>query len=266
MTKVKLSVVLATFNEEEFLPECLASIKDLADEVIVIDGSSTDKTAQIAKKAGAQVFIEPNRPMFHTNKNIGIDRASGKWILLLDADERIPKKLSREIRAVVNSNPPENAYWIKRKNFFLGRYLKKGGQYPDPVIRLFRRGKARLPEKSVHEQMEVEGKTGRLENEILHQATEKFSRYLLRFNRYTSLEAFDLKRKNFSINPATIIIYIIVVPIRTFLSLFFRHQGFRDGFPGFVFALFSGFHHSVSFIKYWDLKRRGVTDLAAEWS
>lgn len=250
----KISIVLATYNEEKNLPDCLESIKDLADEIIIIDGGSIDKTVEIAKRYGAKVVVSDNPPIFHINKQKAIDMATGDWILQLDADERVTPELRDEILKVGNKEVV--AYWIPRKNFFLGKWIRYGGMYPDPIIRFFKRDKARLPCKSVHEQMEVDGKTGWLKEHLLHYTAPCFSRYLTNSNRYTTLTAQEYAQKNLPLNPFTTIIYIIVVPISRFLSLYLRHKGFLDGFPGFVFALYSGFHITTSYIKYWEKKKK----------
>jgi len=250
--KMKLSVALATYNEEENIGKCLVSIKGLADEIIIVDGSSTDKTVEIAKKFGATIIIADNPPIFHINKQKAIDACSGKWILQLDADEQVTPELGREIREIIEKDSKFSGFWIKRKNYFLGYWLKKGGQYPDPVIRLFKKGKAFLPCKSVHEQMEVEGDIGWLENDMLHYSVPTFSRYLTNSNRYTSLSARELGEKEIEFNLLNHLNYFLLKPFSTFLSLYLRHKGFIDGFPGFVFALFSGLHFPISYIKYWE--------------
>lgn len=264
----KISVAIATFNEEENIGPCLESVK-WADEIIVVDGSSIDKTREIAKKLGAKVIKTTNKPMFHINKNMAIDACTGDWILQLDADERVTPELAAEMKKIAQKPIKKSipiAYWIKRKNYFLGRFLKKGGQYPDPVIRFFKKGKARLPEKSVHEQMKVDGKVGWLKNDLIHLATPKFSRYLLRENRYATLEAADMFKKKLPISPFTIMIYIIIAPLRTFLSIFFRHKGFVDGWQGFVFALFSGLHHAWAFAKYCKMRMsKEKVDIRKGW-
>lgn len=265
----KLSVALATYNEEENIGPCLKSVRQLADEMVVVDGSSKDKTREIAKSLEAKVIKTTNKPMFHTNKNMAIDACQGDWILQLDADERVTTELASEIKKIVQKTIKAGepvAYWLKRKNFFLGRFLKKGGQYPDPVIRFFQKGKARLPEKSVHEQMEVKGEVDWLKNDLVHMATPDFSRYFLRENRYATLEAVDMLKRKISINPLTIVIYIIIAPMKTFLSIYIRHKGFVDGWQGFVFAFFSGLHHAWAFGKYLRMRLlKGKVDIRKEW-
>lgn len=253
--KPKISVVLATFNEQKNIGPCLKSVVGLADGIVVVDGQSTDKTVEIAKKFGARVYSTTNKLIFHINKQMAIDRAKGDWILQLDADERVTPALKKEILKTVRSPGKFNGFWIPRKNFFLGRWLKKGGQYPDPTIRLYRRGKGRLPCKTVHEQAKIEGEVGYFKNPMLHYTAPTFARYLANANRYTTLTASLMKKAKVKINLFSFLDYFFLKPWRTFLFLYFRHKGFLDGFPGFVFALFSGLHYPIAFLKYWEMKR-----------
>ena len=273
---MKLSVTLATFNEEANLARCLTAVKDLADEIIVVDGSSTDRTREIAKRFGSKIIKTTNPPVFHINKQKANDLAQGDWILQLDADETVTRQLKKEIKDLLVGKSfgydswvspikrlfgrritpllvPAAAYYLPRRNYFLGRYLRNAGQYPDPVIRLFQRGKAHLPAKDVHEQMAVTGPIGWLTGELDHFATPDFSRYLMRENRYSSLAAVDLKNSGVEISILNTINYLFIKPFGTFLSLYFRYRGFMDGFPGFVFSLYSGFHHAFSYMKLWEL-------------
>lgn len=247
---VTLSVVLATFNEEKNLPDCLESIKEIADEIIVVDGYSTDKTTEIAKQYNAKVVSTKNHPIFHINKQKAIDLATKDWILQLDADERVNRELSLEIKKKISDqNSDLNGYWIPRKNFFLGRFLKKGGQYPDYTLRLYKKGKGKLPQKSVHEQAVVEGKTDYLINPLIHFADPNLERYLERFDRYTNLISSELKtmkRKNIF----TGINYLFVKPIWWFLLTYIRHKGFMDSWQGFIFSFFSSLRFPISYLKY----------------
>ena len=251
----KISAVLAVYNEEKNLKNCLESVKDLAWEIVIVDGGSNDKTLDIAREFGAKIIQTKNLPNFHINKNKAIDAASGEWILQLDADEVVSAELAKEIKEVISKNPKENGYWIPRKNFFLGRFLKKGGQYPDYTLRLYRRGKGRLPAKDVHEQAEVEGKVGYLKNDLLHLRDKNFSIYVMRFNKYTDLLAVQMKDEKIRKDIFSFTDFIFIKPIIWFLKSYFRHRGYVDGFPGFVFALFSSLRFPVSYIKYKDLHR-----------
>ncbi len=282
MNKQNISVVLATFNEESNIGDCLLSVKDWVDEMIVVDEFSTDKTKEIAESLGAKVYQEPHEQIFHITKNKAIAKANSAWILQLDADERITPEMKEELLGIVHGTyfgydswisplrrylnkiiplfpepqalkKPAAAYWLPRKNFFLTRYLKNTGQYPDPVIRFFQKGKAILPAKDVHEQMKVDGLVGWLKTDLDHYATPDFSRYLLRENRYSSLQARFYREQNLPISFFNTIKFLFCRPIGTFLDLYLRRRGFLDGFPGFVFSLYSGFHHAFSYMKLWEL-------------
>ena len=253
MEKQTISVVLATFNEEENIAACLEAVKDLADEIVVVDGESSDHTVDIAKRYGAHVKITTNKPIFHINKQMAIDMAKSDWVLQLDADERVDEKLSDEIKKAVK-NKEFNGYWIPRKNLFLGRFLMKGGQYPDYTLRLYRRGYGRLPQKSVHEQAVVEGKTGYLKNPLIHLADPNFSRYIKRWKRYVSLIADEIDRKNKGYDPVFALKYLIILPLWWFLLTYIRHKGFMDSWQGFLFSFFSGLRFPASYLLY--IKRK----------
>lgn len=244
----KLSVCLAVFNEEENLRTCLESVKNIAWEIIIVDGGSKDKTLDIAKEFNARTIETDNPPNFHINKNKAIDTATGDWILQLDADEVVSKELSKEIEEVV-TKVGIAGYWIPRRNFFLGRFLKKGGQYPDYTLRLYKNGLGRLPAKDVHEQAEVNGKVGYLKNDLLHLRDKTFSDYFLRFNRYTDIFSQQLKESKLKINPISFIDFVLIKSVVWFLKSYFRHRGYVDGFAGFVFALFSSLRFPVAYFK-----------------
>jgi glycosyltransferase involved in cell wall biosynthesis len=253
--KETLSVVLATYNEEANMAGVLESIKDLANEIIVVDGTSTDKTVEIARKYGAKVKITTNKPNFHINKQMAIDMATSDWIFQLDADERVSRELGDEIKSKIqNPKSEENGYWMPRKNWFLGRFLMKGGQYPDYTLRLYRKGKGYLPQADVHEQAEVVGKVEYLKHALLHYPYKNFSSYLIKWNRYNDLLGGQisekLKGKNFFAKLFYAIGYLIVKPGHWFLTTYIRHKGFMDLWSGFVFSFFSALRFPVSYIKY----------------
>jgi len=251
---MEISVVIATYNEAANISDCLKSVRQLADEIIVVDGSSKDKTREIAEKLGAKVFPVSNKPIFHLNKQLAVDKASKTWILQLDADEQISPELAREIKAIISQKKPQfNGYYLPRKNFFLTKFLTKGGQYPDYVIRLFLKGMGKFPCQSVHEQIAINGPVGYLTNPIIHYSDRHFSRYLIRFNRYTSLDASALCRQN--IKPGIFLgfNYFFLKPIAWFFSTFFRHKGFVDGLPGFIFSLMSSLRFPIIYLKFWEL-------------
>lgn len=247
---MSLSVVLATYNEAENLAECLASVKTIADEIVIVDGTSSDKTVEIAKSFSAKVTITDNPPMFHINKQKAIDKATKAWVLQLDADERVTPELSKEIKEIMSSPQSKDGYWIPRKNWYLGRFLMKGGVYPDYTLRLYKKGKGRLPQKDVHEQAVVTGEVGYITNPLIHIADPYFGRYLLRYKRYTTLIAKEFKEKKTGKDPVTFLKYMLALPIFWFLKIYIRHKGFMDGWQGFIFAFFSALRFPVAYTKY----------------
>lgn len=254
----KISVVLAVYNEGDNLKACLNAIKDLADEIIIVDGGSVDKTLEIAEEFNSKIIKTYNPPVFHINKNKAIDAASGDWILQLDADEIVSNSLKEEIKKVIKISS-YNGFWIPRKNFFLGKFLTKGGQYPDYTLRLYRKGKGRLPAKDVHEQAIVEGKVGYLKNDLLHMRDKEFSIYIHRFNRYTDLLALQMKERGEKITLFSFVNNVIFKPFFWFIMVYIRHRGYVDGLSGFIFAFFSSLRFSVSFLKLWKLYKKEIS-------
>lgn len=280
---VKLSVVLATRNEEENIGRCLQSIEDIADEIIIVDEYSNDKTVEIAKEYGAKVFSEPHHEIFHITKQKALDKASGEWILQMDADEVVTTALASEILSVINHQPstishkPSTVsplflrhqklieardgkigkptgeivgYFIPRRNMFLGKPLIHAGVYPDGVIRLVKRGFAKFPQKSVHEQIELNGEVSWLLSDLLHYDSPTLKKYFMRLNRYTDLHARELKDKKVSKNPFSFIYYILLKPLSIFINLYFRHLGILDGVRGFLWSFFSATHYPIAYFKY----------------
>lgn len=249
-----ISVVYAVHNEEKMLPRSLASVDTFADEIIIVDGESTDKTTEIAQQFGAKTIKTTNKANFHINKQMAIDAAKGDLILQLDADEVVDEQLRNFIIKTHEAGKKEIAAWeIARKNLFFNRWLTKGGQYPDKVIRLFWRGQAFLPQKDVHEQMTVKGKLGEAAGHLMHYGNPDLSSYLQKFNTYTSFKATQLAENKLARNFGTAWQYLIHKPLSTFCSLYLRHRGYVDGWPGFLFAYFSGAHHAVAYLKYCEI-------------
>lgn len=248
--KIKLSVVLAVYNEEANIGRCLGSVKGIADEIVVADESSTDRTVEIAKKYGARVISTDHKANFHITKNMAIDAAKGDWILQLDADEVVSPELASEIKKEISSTK-YNGYWINRKNWFLTRFLTKGGQYPDPTLRLYRRGLGRLPANDVHEQAVVEPPVSHLKHDLLHYRDTNFEKYMEGFNRYSTFISLQMAKKKQPLGIWPAFSHLAIKPLSNFISIYFRHRGYIDGMPGFIFAVFSGLIHSVAYIKYW---------------
>lgn len=248
---VILSVAIAVYNEEQNLEACLSSVLSFADEIVVVDGGSTDKTIEIARKFTSKIIKSDNPPIFHLNKQKALDACHGEWILQLDADEVVTAGLKNEIIWTINNKQKTIiGYYIPRRNFFLGHWLKKGGQYPDYVIRLFKRGKGSFPCKSVHEQIKIDGSIGYLKNPLFHYTSRTLREYWRKANTYVALTEQEHEGKKLPLNLLTYVEYNFFKPMTTFFLLFLRHKGFLDGYYGFLFALFSSLHHPLSYWKY----------------
>lgn len=259
---MKLSLCLIALNEEKNIHLPLDSAYDIADEVILIDQKSEDKTVEIAKAYGKKVKVyEVDTPKnFLENKQTAIKKATGDWILQLDADEAITPELKEEIRVVIANSSEggvkqSSGYNIPRKNWFLGRFLMKGGVYPDYVLRLYRRDKAHFNLEHLHENVIIDGEVGHLKAPMEHYADPDFSRYLMRWDRYTTFDAQELAKKG-APGIGDFIMYIIIKPKIWFLKTYFRHKGFMDGFPGFVFSLFSSLRFIAIYVKWWNMKNK----------
>ncbi len=245
----KLSVVISAYNEELKINKCLESVKKIADEIIFIDNTSTDKTAEIAKKAGAKIFVRENNPMLNINKNFGISKATLDWILYLDADEQVSPELAIEIKSMLNEKSETDGYRIPRKNIIFGKWIEHAGWYPDYQLRFFRNGKVKFPEGHVHEELTMKGKMGKLTNPLVHSNFETVSQFLHKhFLTYAPNEAEQLIKNGYVFNWQD----AIKMPANEFLSRFFARQGYKDGFHGLVLSLLMGFYHFIIFTLIWE--------------
>jgi len=247
--KVLLSVVVSVFNGEDVLDDCLKSAS-FADEIIVINNSSLDRTEKIACKYTDKIFTRPNNSMLNINKNFGFSKASGDWILSLDADERIIPELQKEILSTINHElSTASGYWIPRKNIIFGKWIEHTGWYPDHQLRLFKRGKGRFPEEHVHEMVKVEGDVDYLKNNIIHNSYESISQFLNKLATiYGPNEAEQLIKKGYIFDWRDAIRF----PVREFLSRFFAREGYRDGFHGLMLSLLMAFYHFIVFAYIWE--------------
>ncbi len=252
---MKLSLCIPAYNEEKNIHFPLDSAYDLVDEVVIINAASTDKTAERALGYGKKIKIYnyDNPKSFLINKQRAIEKAQGEWILQLDADEALSEESKAEIRKIIHNQSSVAGYYLPRKNYFLGRFLMKGGAYPDYVLRLYRRDLAYFKAEDLHENVQIKGEVGYLKEAVLHYADPDFSRYLLRWDRYTSFDAEELVKKGKRIG---FINYFLIKPTWWFLKTYFRHKGLMDGFPGFVFCLFSALRFWAIYIKWWSMKRK----------
>jgi glycosyltransferase involved in cell wall biosynthesis len=282
---VTLSVVIITHNEEANIGRTLESVKPLvADgtgEIIVVDSGSTDRTVEITKSYGAKVFVEKWKG-YAAQKNSALDKATGDWILSLDADEELEPELIAELLGSTDSHttPGEwcltmagtsvdksaqgplhrpsskqpSAFYTPRRNFFLGRWIKHGGFWPDPKMRLFRKGAARFENRLVHEDTKlVAGTAGNLKHALIHHSYPTLADYLDHMNRYSSLGAemaVALGYRSFSF------INIVLRPLATFIYNYFFRLGFLDGREGLLLHLYHAVYVSWKYAKAWELAKR----------
>jgi glycosyltransferase involved in cell wall biosynthesis len=278
---MNLSVVVITFNEEANIGRTLASVQSLvADgqgEIIVVDSGSTDRTVEIAKSFGAKVFVEEWKG-FAAQKNSAIGKAIGDWILSLDADEELDVPLQEALRDLLESlcrlsalgkesgdrsnapgSPLEigtdfNGLTIPRKNEFLGHWMRHGGFWPDPKLRLFRRGTGRFESRAVHEDVHVDGHTRQIQSgALLHHSYPTLSDYIEHMNRYSSLGAEMVVAKG---NVRFSVVNIVFRPLATFVYNYFFRLGFLDGREGLLLHLYHAVYVSWKYAKAWELSRQ----------
>jgi glycosyltransferase involved in cell wall biosynthesis len=274
-----LSVVIITHNEEANIGRTLESVgslvKEIGGEIIVVDSGSTDRTTEIARAHGAKVFTEPWKG-YAAQKNSAIEKASGDWILSLDADEEVDPELDQNIRNLASlhgenqwcitpeANRPttdrlnpalpqsKNGYWIARRNFFLHRWIRHGGFWPDRKLRLFRRGLGDINQRLVHEVVTVRGATGDIQGSVLHHAYPTLAGYIGHMNKYSSLaaeQAVHEGKHGFSF------INIVLRPLATFIYNYFFRLGFLDGREGLLLHLYHAAYISWKYAKVWELTR-----------
>jgi glycosyltransferase involved in cell wall biosynthesis len=252
---VAISVVLITHNEEANLARTLASAAPLVangrGEIIVVDSGSTDRTVEIARQYDARVFVEPWQG-FAGQKNSAIDKAAMDWVLQLDADEALEPQLATEIEAVLKADSDLLGFMIPRKNFFLGRWIKHGGYYPDLKLRLIRRGAGKFEEHGAHPTIHVNGPTGKLSHPMLHYSYPSLRAYVDHMNSYSSMGAEIVAasgKRGFS--PAD----IVVRPLLTFIYNYILRLGFLDGREGLLLHLYHAVYVSWKYSKAWELGR-----------
>ncbi len=285
---MNLSVVIITLNEEKHIKGCLENVRKFADDIVVVDSYSEDKTVEIAKKYTKKVY-RIGKIGTGKIKNFGVEKAKNLWVLNLDADERVPDALMKEMEEVLK-DPKCDGYYIPRKSFLGKKWIKYAGQWPDYQLRLFRKDRGKFQEKLVHERVILEGKTGKLKNHLIHYNYESWHHFVNKRNWYTTREAQDLLKKKFvwvypwsvikkffrkyreyrKNNNSIINSYVMArsvldkyhlkftvpfKPIFAFLRFYLVQQGFRDGFYGLAWALGCAYDNFMKYAKYHDMKK-----------
>ena len=267
---MQLSVVIITFNEEANIGRTLESVQPVVGkgkgEIIVVDSGSTDRTVEIAKSFGAKVFVEGWKG-FAAQKNSAVEKACGEWILSLDADEELSREardfIDLHLTAVLSIHPDIDAIWLNRRNYFLQRWIRFGGFYPDPKLRFFRRGSGSFENRAVHEDLQLSPGKKALDREsqpdeygdfhIIHHSYPTLSDYLEHMNRYSSLGAemvVATGKVRFSF------INFVVRPMFTFIYNYFVRLGFLDGREGLLLHLYHAVYVSWKYAKAWEISWR----------
>jgi glycosyltransferase involved in cell wall biosynthesis len=218
-----------------------------ADEIVVVDAGSEDKTVALAREFTDHVLIHPWQG-FAAQKNVGIAHATGDWILSLDADEHVEPALREEITAVLQAPDARDGYRIARRNIMWGRWIRHGRLYPDWQLRLFRRGRGRFVERAVHESVQVEGTIGRLAAPLLHHSYRDVSDFLRRADRYSTLAAAEWTRTARPFRATQ----LVTAPLGRFLSMYVVHRGFLDGWRGFLLAVLYAYYVFTRSAKIWE--------------
>ena len=263
-----LSVAIITLNEEVNLARTLASVS-FADEIVVVDSGSTDRTLKIARFFNAAVYSEPWKG-FAAQKNSAIEKCSGDWVLSLDADEELSPELGSELRTLLSSEPAADAYLLKRRNLFLGHWVRRGGYYPDAKLRLFRRHSAnfapgkRFADRPVHETIAFDGRLDTLQHDLIHHAYPTLASYLEHMDRYSTLAAHLLVSQGRTSRSLPAFTWnIFLVPTFTFFWNYIFRLGFLDGREGLLLHLYHSAYVSWKYAKAWRLAStpQSVADL-----
>jgi glycosyltransferase involved in cell wall biosynthesis len=250
-----LSVCIITFNEEANIVRTLESVQGIADEVIIVDSGSTDATVELAQARGAKVMVEPWKG-FAPQKNSALAKATCDWILSLDADEEVSPELAATIATVLKSpTPPFTGYTMNRRNLYFGKWIRRCGYYPDPKLRLIRRGAAEFELRAVHEDMKMSAPRGHLTGDLIHHAYPTLESFIDHANRYSSLGAGMVvaeRKVGFSF------INIVVRPLVRFIYSYVFRLGFLDGKEGLLVLMNHAAYVSWKYAKAWEMSRKSV--------
>ena len=250
-----LSVVVLTKNEEGRIAKCLDSVK-WADEIIVVDDQSTDRTIEVVRQYTDKIFSRP-MDIEGRHRNWAYAQAKNNWVLSLDADELVTPELRAEIIRAIKNNPPENGFTIPRRNYIGDYWVRYGGWYPSPQLKLFRKDKFRYEEVQVHPRAFMDEPCGHLKNDIIHYSYKNLEDFLAKLNRQTSWEASKWFMQN---KPMTLIKFLWRTFDR-FMRTYIGRKGYKDGFIGFVVAFNAGLYQFISYLKYREIIQKNIAPI-----
>lgn len=251
MNAHKLSACIVCCNEKNNIADCLKSVS-FADEIIVVDSFSADNTVEIARQFTDKIFQQEWLGMIG-QKNFALSKAGGEWVLGLDADERIPDELKEKIKEIISAPSSADGYRIPRKNYFLGKWMRHGGWYPDHVLRLFRREKGKYGGAEPHDKAVVDGRVETLDLPLIHHTYTSFRQYVTKQFQWSSDSAREMFRKKGKDKNA--VFYIFLKPVTKFLETFLLKRGFMDGFHGFIASFGASFFASAKYVCLWELQK-----------
>ncbi len=239
--RLSLSVVIATFNEERFIEKCLLSVS-WADEVIVVDGGSGDRTLEIVKKYPVKLITAENAPA-ETQRLKGLQGIRNQWFLLLDADERVSPALRDQIQAVLKDGVPKAAYYVLRRNYYQNKPVQL--HHPDYQLRLFQKDQIPSLPTQIHRIPQIQGETGILDGELVHRFFTSIPDYLNKLNRYTAIESSYREKEAAPLGLGAAIRLLVLKPVGRFVQYYFFKKGYRDGFFGFFYSISSAYYDFV---------------------
>lgn len=243
-----LGVLVLTYNEAENIKDCLESVK-WVDEIVIIDSFSSDRTIAISRDYTDKIY-QRKFDDFSSQRNLGLEKIDSEWILVLDADERISAALKEEIKREL-SDPKFEGYYAPRKNYFLGKWIKYCGWYPDYVLRLFKKNASNQYNGLVHEGIQIKGKVGRLKNALIHYTYRDLEHYLNKTNLYTTLGA----KSKYLVGKRKGLAYILLRPGIEFVNKYLLKKGFLLGKEGLFLAILSSYYQFLKYVKLWELNK-----------
>ncbi len=245
--KIPISVAIVTKNEEENIRDALESVKDFED-IVVVDAFSKDRTVEISRIYTERIY-QHEWPGYSSQKQRAVDYTQGEWVLILDADERVTPGLKSEMVEGIASSR-FSGFYLPRRNYFLGTWIRHSGWWPDYTLRLFRKTVSRVEHREVHEKVAVKGPVGYLGEPLEHYSYRSLSEYLGKMEIYTTLAAKELHTRK----PTSLIRSMVLNPPLVFLKMFLVRQGFRDGTRGFLLAVLYGSYTFLKYAKAWEAR------------
>ncbi len=252
---IPVSVIIVTKNEEKNIRDALESVKDFED-IVVVDSFSNDNTIDICKAYTDRVF-QHEWQGYAKQKQMAVDLAAGPWVLILDADERVTPELKNEIALKTSSHTSHltphdcNGYYLPRKNYFLGKWIRHSGWWPDHTLRFFRKDVSYVEQREVHEKVVVKGQLGYFKNPLEHYTYRTISEYIKKMENYSTLSAKEILLKN-PMSSISLIFRMLISPPFTFLKMLLLKQGFRDGIHGFILAVLYSFYTFLKYANAWE--------------